>query len=110
MILNELFKVPVTGSDGAALGRVVDIRFVLENASGAGRAQLYGFIVSPHTTSSFLGYERSYVNRPWPIGPWLAWRHRDSFLVRWGDVESLSPAGLGLRAGFTRYDSALPPQ
>jgi hypothetical protein len=71
-------------------------------------ARLFGLVVSPHSAASFLGYERTGPTQPWPLARILRWRHRGSFLVRWNDIAVIGPESVGLRAGFTHYDPALP--
>jgi hypothetical protein len=70
-------------------------------------ARLLGLIVSPHSVSSFLGYERTEVNRPWPLPQMLAWRHRGSFLVMWEDIAVIGTESVRLREGFTAYSPVL---
>lgn len=110
MILSDLMQTPVYDPDGRKLGRVIDARFVVDGAPRQllSDARLDGFVVSDHSGSSFLGYERTDARSPWLIAHFLRWRHRGAFLVRWEDVERLSPTGIRLRAGYRRYDSALP--
>jgi len=112
MLLTELLDRPVRDADGRGLGKVVDVRFVLDGppsgAAGAlAEARLHGLIVSPHRSSSFLGYERTGVDRPWLIAHLLARRERDAVLVLWADVAALGDE-LRLRPGAVRYSPALP--
>lgn len=110
MILSDVLGSPVLDADGERLGFAADVRFVL-NPSGEDKltpqveARLYGFIVSPHTKSSYLGYDRSDVNAPALIARFLAWRHRGSFLVLWPDVERVTGGRIELRRGYRRYRS-----
>jgi hypothetical protein len=112
MILSDVLGSPVLDAHGERLGFAVDVRFVL-NPSGEDKrtpqieARLYGFIVSPHTRSSYLGYDRSDVNAPALIARFLAWRHRGSFLVLWPDVERATGGRIELRQGYRRYRSGL---
>ena len=87
MIITDLLGARVFGPE--FLGFVSDVRFILESESLGKPARLYGIIVSPHARSSSLGFERSGVRSPWPIAALVRWRHRGSFLVRWGDIERL---------------------
>ncbi|GAA4165020.1 hypothetical protein GCM10022286_27580 [Gryllotalpicola daejeonensis] len=113
MRLTDLLDRPVRDATGALLGRVIDARFVLDGApsgNGAGAlsdARLHGLIVSPRRSGSFLGYERTGVNRPWLIAHFLAWRERHDVLVRWADVATVGEE-LQLRSGATLYSPALP--
>ena len=54
------------------------------------------------------GHERSGVRSPRPIAALVRWRHRDSFLVRWEDIERLDVRRVNLRPGFTKVSSQLP--
>jgi hypothetical protein len=113
MLLTELLGRSVRDDSGALLGGVVDARFVLDgppagNGTGAlAAARLHGLIVSPHASSSFLGYERTGVNRPWLIAHLLARRQRGAVLVLWRDVVEVGDE-LTLRPGATLYSPALP--
>lgn len=115
MILSELIGRPVV-QGGERVGRVSDLRFVLERALPKGEdaesmpeASLYGILVGRHSQASFLGYERSDVNQPWPLAQLLRWRARDTFLVLWHDIELLSRDGVLLRPGAQRWSPQLPP-
>lgn len=110
MILSELIGAPVTaGAD--RLGCVVDVRFELAAESHVpnwvGTARLHGLIVSPRSSGSFRGYERTGVDRPVLIARWLAWRGRGSFLVIWEDIAVLESGRVELRPGFTRHSTDL---
>jgi sporulation protein YlmC with PRC-barrel domain len=109
MILNDLLGTAVFDIDGVRLGRVADARFVIDGDPQqlmAG-ARLLGLVVSPHSAASFLGYERTGVNRPWPLPQLLSWRHRGSFLVMWEDIAMIGEKSVRLRQGFTAYSTAL---
>jgi sporulation protein YlmC with PRC-barrel domain len=109
MILGDLLGTPVHDSDGARLGRVADARFVVDGAPQQlmADARLLGLVVSPHSVSSFLGYERTGVTEPWPLPRMLRWRHRGSFLVMWEDIAMIGEKSVRLREGFTAYSPAL---
>jgi sporulation protein YlmC with PRC-barrel domain len=109
MILGDLLGTAVFDVDGVRLGRVADVRFVLDGGPQqllAG-ARLLGLVVSPHSASSFLGYERNRLTQPWPLPRLLRWRHRGSFLVMWEDIEMIGAESVRLRDGFTAYSTAL---
>jgi len=115
MILSELIGSPVV-QGGERVGRVIDLRFLLERAvdekddtAPMPDARLYGILVGRHSQASFLGYERSDVNRPWPLAQLLRWRERGAFLVAWADIEMLAPGGVLLRPGAQRWSPQLPP-
>ena len=106
MIITDLLGSRVFGPD--FLGFVSDVRFYFEPEAEGRPAQLYGILVSPHARSSSLGFERSGVRSPWPIAALVRWRHRGSFLVRWGDIERLDADRIQLRRGFERASPELP--
>ncbi|MBT2522042.1 PRC-barrel domain-containing protein [Arthrobacter sp. ISL-28] len=109
MILGDLLGTPVHDSDGIRLGRVADARFTLDGDPQqlmAG-ARLLGLVVSPHSWSSFLGYERTGLTQPWPLASLLRWRHRGSFVVMWDDIAVIGEESVRLRDGFTAYSPAL---
>lgn len=111
MILSDLLNSAVYSPAGEKVGLVADVRFVLDgpvprSGSIAG-ARLLGLVVGPHRAGSFMGYERSHVNRPWPLAQLLARRERGSFLVLWEDVASARKGHVGLRDGYTRHDPSL---
>lgn len=108
MILSDVIGHEVREVDGTRLGRVVDARFRLEGSGTPSQARLVGFVVSPRTATSFLGYERTAAARPVVIDRILRFLHRGSFLVRWEDVERIETAGrLLLREGYERLPSEL---
>jgi hypothetical protein len=83
------------------------VRFSFDTESIGQPARLHGIIVSPHARSSSLGFERSGVRSPWPIAALVRWRHRGSFLVRWGDIERIDLDRIRLRPGFEPGSPAL---
>jgi hypothetical protein len=105
VIISDFLGSRVYGQD--FLGFVSDVRFMLESGPVSQEAQFYGIIVSPHARSSSLGFERSGVRSPWPIAALVRWRHRGSFLVRWGDIELLDIDRIQLRPGFERRSPEL---
>jgi len=108
MILSDVLGAEVYGDD--RLGHVTDVRFVLGDGSSEQampQARLHGLIVSPHTKSSPMGFERTQIRSPWPIAQLEHWLHRDSFLVLWEDVAAILPGRIQLRPAFTRYSPRL---
>ena len=110
MILTDLLDRFVLDADGAYLGHVIDARFVLDGppAGVLAAPRLHGLLVSPRSATSFLGYERTGVSAPWPVGSFLSWRHRGTFLVHWTDVAAVEDGGVRLRAGAVFREPALP--
>lgn len=110
MLLSDLLDTPVLDGDGRRVGYVVDARFVLDGLPGPALAgaRLHALLVSPRTGTSFLGYERTDVDTPWPVARWLRWLHRGTFAARWTDVVAVDDEGVHLRAGAPRYRAGLP--
>ena len=109
MQLSELLGLPVRDADRQSVGTVTDVRFDLRAAAeGKSELHLVGLVVSPHTRSSYLGYERSGVNEPRVLATLLRWRHRGTHLVLWNDVARIDTDAVTLRAGFRRCSPALP--
>lgn len=109
MILGDLLGTPVLDADGRRLGRVADVRFVLNGTPQQLMAEprLLGLVVGPHSASSFMGYERNGLTQPRTIARILQWRHRGSFLVLWEDIAVVGARSVRLRPGFIRYSTAL---
>lgn len=116
MLLSDLLDAPVRDADGRTLGFVVDVRLVLDGPLDGVLAapRLHGLLVSPRTGTSFLGYERTDENSPALLARWLRHRHRGTFLVLWDDVLPHEASAdddrptVTLRAGYDRWDPALP--
>ena len=109
MILSDLLDSPVTDARGNRVGYVIDARFVLDGPPDGQLAapRLHGLLISPRTGTSFLGYERSGVRSPAVIARWLAWRHRGTFLVHWGDVATVDGRQVRLSDGYRRWSPRL---
>ncbi|CAN5230707.1 hypothetical protein BH11ACT2_BH11ACT2_05870 [soil metagenome] len=104
MILSDILDRPVFDSTGSRVGFAVDVRFVLHGKPTqllAG-AVFHQLLVSPRTSSSFLGYERSGIASPWPLGRLLERRHRNSYFVDWSDIAKFGGDGVHLRPNFRR--------
>ncbi|WP_231750971.1 hypothetical protein [Mycobacterium sp. NAZ190054] len=85
------------------------MRFELRDGTGGvSELRLYGLVISPHTRSSYLGYERSGVNEPRVLATLLRWRHRGTHLVLWNDLARIDTDAVTLRPGFRRCSPALP--
>jgi sporulation protein YlmC with PRC-barrel domain len=108
MILSDLLANQVLDADGEKLGKVIDARFVLEGNENPSQARLLGLIVSPRSSTSFLGYERTAMSKPVIVNKLLTWMHRGSFLVLWDDIEMISEKTVMLRPGFHKEPSSLP--
>jgi hypothetical protein len=109
MLLSEMLGLPVDDHEGHPVGTVVDVRLGGQpgRTDGAGPTQLLGFVVSPHTRSSYLGYERTDVTAPAMISGIVRWRHRGTFLATWGDVARIGAHSITLRSGYRRYSARL---
>lgn len=110
MILSDLLGSPVLTADGERLGAVVDARLAMDGPPDGMLAatRLYGLVVSPHSHSSFAGYERRGVDAPALIARFLRWRARGSVLVLWADIASVADDVVRLRPGATLYSPRLP--
>jgi hypothetical protein len=108
MRLSELLGRQVRDSTGRRLGTIVDVRLCvggdLDDAPELPR--IFGFVVSPHTASSYLGYERSETRNPRLLAALLRWRHRDTFLALWPDIAEIGEAEVVLQ-DYTRYSPVL---
>lgn len=109
MILSDVLRSQVVDDAGRLVGIVIDARFVLDGVPRGplADARLVGFVVSPHTGSSFLGYERHDDERPGIIAAFLRWRHRGSFLVHWEDISRIDEHRMVLRPGYRRISPTL---
>lgn len=109
MILSDLLGSPVLTADGERVGSVVDARLVIDGPPDGllAAARLYGLVVSPHSHSSFAGYERTGVDAPALIARFLRWRARGSVLVLWSDLASFTDDVVRLKAGATLYSPRL---
>lgn len=104
MILSDVINTRVFNANGERIGFAVDVRFVVGGSPSQllAEAVLDSILVSPRTGSSFLGYERTGIVSPWPLGKLLERRHRDSYFVAWKDIAMFGSDGVHLRAGFER--------
>jgi hypothetical protein len=109
MILSDVIGA-VARCEGKQIGHVVDARLTPsrpEYDQPMPRLKIHGLLISPHSNSATLGYERSDVRSPWPIAAFDRWRHRDSFLVLWDDVEGIEAGSVTVRPGHPRYSPTL---
>jgi hypothetical protein len=109
MQASELIGLPVRDNGSHRVGTVIDARLtVTEDSDGRpSQPQLLGLLVSPRSRSSFLGYERSAANEPRLLSALLQWRHRDTFLAAWEDVDVVDADAVRLRKGYVRYSPVL---
>ncbi len=109
MQLSELLELPVCDATGQQVGTVVDVRLAIDRDfdDRPDQPKLFGLIISPHTQSSYLGYERSDARRPKLLAALLRWRHRGTFLALWHDITHVSTGSVVLRQGFERYSPVL---
>jgi sporulation protein YlmC with PRC-barrel domain len=103
MILSDLLDSIVLANSGRRIGHVIDVRFIVDDDDEplTGTATLDTLIVSPHSRTSFMGYERSNVTAPLFIARFLRWRHRGSCLIEWNEVSWVEPGTIRLRPGYT---------
>jgi sporulation protein YlmC with PRC-barrel domain len=77
--LGDLLGLPVVGSSGRALGRVIDVRVT-------GRGDVDGFVVGRGGPGSMLGYDRRRDQGPWLLAALVRWLHRHSGYAARSDV------------------------
>ncbi|WP_029112103.1 hypothetical protein [Mycobacterium sp. URHB0044] len=109
MQVSELIGLPVRDNGSHHIGTVIDARLtVTEDSKGLpSQPQLLGLLVNPRSRSSFLGYERSAANAPRLLFSLLQWRHRDTFLAAWEDIDVIDTDAVRLRKGYVRYSPVL---
>jgi hypothetical protein len=108
MQLSEILGLPVRDAGSEPVGTVVDVRLTTSMRDEEPTTPtVLGLVISPRTQSSYLGYERSDVNRPRLLAAMLRWRHRGAFVASWADVARVDPQLVTLRAGYTRYSPVL---
>ena len=112
MLLSELLGCDVLDDEGHRVGTVIDVRLASRTVdeNDVGPTQLLGFVVSPHTRSSYLGYERTDATAPAMLATILRWRHRDTFLAAWEDVARIETHSVSLRSGYHRCSARLTKQ
>ena len=104
MILSDILGHRVVDADGVQVGFAIDVRFVISGSPSQllADAVLDSVLVSPKNRSTFLGYERSGVVSPWPIGKLLERRHRDAFFVEFADIAMFGSGAIHLRENFAK--------
>ena len=104
MLLSELLDLPVVGTDGTRLGRVVDVRFLRGARRGEreGDLELVALIVSPPSRLSMYGYERGRVNSPAVVARVIEWLHRKSRLIPWECVQRVDRDEIALGVAAPR--------
>ena len=109
MQLSEFLGLAVHDAAGRRLGAVTDVRLSVAGDldDHPRRPELFGLVVSPHTRSSYFGYERADIRGPALLAAALRWRHRGAFLDLWPDVGRVKHTSVALRDGFTRYSPLL---
>ncbi|MFG1930470.1 hypothetical protein ACGFK1_07410 [Mycobacterium sp. NPDC048908] len=109
MLLSEVLGLRVVDAGSHPVGTVVDVRVTIagELADDPPTPRVLGLVVSPHTRSSFLGYERSAADAPAMIAALMRWWHRDTFVAAWEDIARVGSDLVRLRPGFTRYSPVL---
>jgi sporulation protein YlmC with PRC-barrel domain len=107
--LSELLGLSVFDTAEQRVGAVVDVRLAVggDLDHHPDRPTVVGLLVSPHTRSSYLGYERSDARRPKVLAALLRRRHRGTFLALWNDVHRIDAESVSLRSDFTRYSPTL---
>lgn len=109
MQLSNLLGLEVLDAGHHRVGTVIDVRLTIDGArtDNPPSPRLTGLVVSPHTRSSYLGYERTGINAPAVIAAIARWRHRGTFVVAWEDIARIGGDHVTLRSGFERRSPAL---
>ncbi|ABK69694.1 PRC-barrel domain-containing protein [Mycolicibacterium smegmatis] len=112
MQLSDLLGLVVTDAGHHRVGTVIDVRLTVAGSATENppAPRLAGLVVSPHTRSSFLGYERTGINAPAVIAAIARWRHRGTFVVEWADIARIGVDRVILRGGFERHSPGLRPR
>src|SRR5215218_4220842 len=94
MQLSKVLGLRVVDAGSHPVGTVVDVRLVVSGDphDDPPTPRVLGLIISPHTRSSYLGYERSGANAPLIVAALARWRHRGTFLAAWEDVARVGSA------------------
>jgi sporulation protein YlmC with PRC-barrel domain len=113
MQLSDLLGLRVLDAGNHRLGTVIDVRLSIDGSTAAGTIddpsppRLAGLVVSPHTRSSYLGYDRTDIHGPALIAAIAHWRHRGTFVVVWEDIARVGSDHVTLRSGYVRRSPAL---
>jgi hypothetical protein len=109
MQLSRFLGLRVIDAAQHPVGTVIDVRLTMtgDPEHDPAAPQVLGLVISPRTTSSFLGYERSAADAPAILAALLRWRHRGTFLAAWEDVARVGSDLVRLRPGYTRYSAVL---
>lgn len=109
MFLGDLLAMPVLQA-GRRVGYVADVRLVIPPhtpGQQVGTPRIYGIVVCPRRTGTFLGFERTGVSEPRLLAAFFGWRARGSFLVLWRDLASMAETGVELRPDAARWSAEL---
>lgn len=109
MYLGDLLTMPVL-QDGGRVGYVADVRLLVPPhtpGQQVGTPRVYGIVICPRRTGSFVGYERTGVGEPRLLAAFFRWRARGSFLVLWPDLARVGEDGVDLRPGARRWSAEL---
>jgi hypothetical protein len=108
VLCGELLGLTVVDVDDRQIGTVTDVRLAgPARKHGVGPTELLGFVISPHTRSSYLDYERTNANAPALLSGLFRWRHRGTFLAGWEDIARFDDHSITLRVGYHRYSARL---
>jgi sporulation protein YlmC with PRC-barrel domain len=109
MQLSELLGLKVIDAGSHPVGTVIDVRLGITGdlEHDPATPRVLGLVISPRTTSSYLGYERTTATAPYVLARLLRWRHRGTFLAAWDDVARVTKAHVALRPEYTRHSAVL---
>lgn len=106
MQISSLLGAAVTDAEHRSVGTVTDVRLQI-SADIDDLPEVVGFVVSPRTRSSYLGYERTDTRAPAMLAVLARWRHRGTFLAAWSDVARIGSDAIMLRPGYARQSAML---
>ena len=102
MLLSDLLGLQVVDAQSRRVGTVIDVRLAApQDPDQQVPTRLLGFVISPNTRSSYLGYERTDIAAPWLLAAVLRWRHRGTFLAAWDDIARVGSNALTLRGDIS---------
>jgi hypothetical protein len=109
MLLSDVLGKRVVDAGNHRVGWVTDVRLTISGGlqDNPASPRVLGFVISPRTRSSYLGYERSDARAPVMLAALFRWRHRGTFVAAWEDVETVGSELVRLRRGYTRYSPLL---
>lgn len=100
MRVGELLNRAVVDTDGTAVGKVVDVRLVLDGPLDGvfARARVHGLLVGRGGAFARMGYDREDLERPWILERLFGRLHARLRFVGWDAIERVDePTDDGVR-------------